>query len=75
MKQIKYILSSAIVTLFLFGCDVQEASQDAAEIGTTDGYSTASFTFSGGDLTTNERNEAVYVYDVVLDKPIRYAVT
>ncbi|OUR91383.1 hypothetical protein A9Q87_10505 [Flavobacteriales bacterium 34_180_T64] len=75
MKNIKYILSSTILTLFLFGCDVQEASQDTAPIGSTDGYPTASFTFTGGALTTNERNEAVYVYDIVLDKPIRYSAT
>ncbi len=74
MKNIKYILSSTILTLFLVGCDVQEASQDAAPIASSDGYPTATFTFSGGELTTNERNEAVYVYDIELDKPIKYNV-
>ena len=47
MKKIKYILSAAVLTLFLVGCDVQEASQDAAPVAGTDDYPTASFTFSG----------------------------
>ena len=74
MKKIKYILSSAILTLFLFGCDSQEAKQDPAEIISTDGYPTATFTFAGGDLTSNEGDETVYVYDVELSKPMRYNI-
>ncbi len=74
MKKIKYILSSAILTLFLFGCDVQEAKQDPAELGSTDGYSTALFTFAGGDLTSNEQDGTVYVYDVELSKPLKYNI-
>ncbi len=72
MKKIKYILSSAVLTVFLFGCDVQQASQDAAPVISTDSYSTATFTLSGGPLTSNEQNETVYVYDVVLDKPLQF---
>jgi|GEM_PF-3466376 len=72
MKKIKYILSSMVLTLFLFGCDVQEASQDVAPVISTDSYSTATFTLSGGPTTSNEQNETVYVYDVVLDKPLQF---
>lgn len=74
MKKIKYILSSTILALFLVGCDVQEQSQDTAPIIGTDGYPTASFTLSGSALTTNEEDQAVYIYDVVLDKPLKYNI-
>ena len=74
MKKIKYILSSAILTLFIVGCEVQEAKQDPAGLASTDGYPTASFTFAGGDLTSNEGDETVYVYDVELSKPIKYNI-
>lgn len=69
MKKIKYILSSTILTLFLFGCDVQEAKQDIAEpIGTED-YSIPSFTLTS-EGSTNEGDETIYTYTVTLDKPI-----
>ncbi|WP_142783904.1 hypothetical protein [Changchengzhania lutea] len=69
MKKMKYILSSTILTLFLFGCDVQEAKQDSSPIGSTEGYSIPSFTLTS-EGSTNEGDETVYTYTVTLDKPI-----
>ena len=71
MKKIKYILSSAILTLFIFGCDdeLQKAKQDTVPIGNTDNFSIATFALSstGG---TNEADETIYTYTVTLDKPL-----
>ena len=74
MKKIKYILSFAIFTLFFFGCDVEEASQDPADLGSSENYPTPAFTLTGGDLTFNEKDEPVFVYNIVMDKPINRAI-
>jgi len=68
MNKIQYILSTMVLTAFLFGCDAESASQDPEGVGSTDRYPTPSFVFSAGELTTNERNETIIVYDVTLDK-------
>jgi len=70
MKKITYILSSVVLTLFLFGCDAEQSNQDVEEIGSIDSYPTPTFTLSGGDTTFNEQGEPEFVYDIVLDKPI-----
>jgi len=70
MKNIKYILSSAILTFFILGCDVQEASQDVMSIGNTDDFSLPSFSLSSTGSGTNEADETVYTYLVTLDKPL-----
>jgi hypothetical protein len=71
MKKMKIILSLAILTLFIVGCnDVEQASQDASSIISPDNYPTPTFTLSGGALTANEYNETVYVYDIVTDRAI-----
>lgn len=70
MKNIKYILSFVVITLFIFGCDVRTPSEDPEPIGSTDSYPTPTFTLSSGMLTSNEKDEMVIVYDVELDKPI-----
>ena len=72
MKTIKYIITSAVLALFLVGCDAEQASQDTAPIIGTDSYSIATFSLSGGDPISNEGDERVYVYDVTLDKPLRF---
>jgi hypothetical protein len=69
MNKFKYIISTLVVTAFLFGCDAESASQDTEDVGSTDNYPTPTFVFSGGELSTNERNETIIVYDVTLDKP------
>lgn len=70
MNRLKYIFSAAILTAFIFGCDAEQASQDPEALGGTERYPTPTFTLSSGELTTNERNETVIVYDVTLDRPI-----
>jgi len=70
MNKFKYILSSAILTLFLFGCEAEKPSQDPEDIGSTDRYPTPSFTLTGGSTSFNERDEPVFVYDIVFDRVI-----
>ena len=69
MNRLKYIFSAAILSAFIFGCDAEKADQDPEGLGGTGAYPTPTFTFSAGELTSNERNETVIVYDVTLDKP------
>ncbi|MFT4612199.1 MAG: hypothetical protein ACJA1H_002479, partial [Glaciecola sp.] len=69
MNKFKYILSAIFLAAFIFGCDAESSSQDPEGVGSTDNYPTPSFVFSAGDLTTNERDETVIVYDVTLDRP------
>ena len=69
MKKLKYIISSTIVTLLLFGCDAEQAGLDLEPVGSTDRYPTPTFTFSGGATTFNEKDEPVFTYSIVLDKP------
>lgn len=69
MNRLKYIFSAAILSAFIFGCDAEKASVDPDGLGGTEAYPTPTFTLSAGELTTNERNETVIVYDVTLDKP------
>ncbi|MCK7591944.1 hypothetical protein M0G43_15255 [Subsaxibacter sp. CAU 1640] len=70
MNKLKYIFSAAMLSALIFGCDAEKASQDPEALGSTENYPTPTFTLSEGELTTNERNETVIVYDVVLDRPI-----
>lgn len=70
MKKIKYILYSVILSLAIVGCEAEKASVDPEPIVGTENLPTPTFTLSGGELTTNERNETVIVYDITLDKPI-----
>ena len=50
MKNIKYLISLIVMSLFIFGCDVQTPSQDPEPIGSTDAYPTPTFTLSSGML-------------------------
>lgn len=68
MKNIKFLIYSAIVTLFFFGCDVESAKQDAEPIAGTDNYPIPSFTITTGPTTINEFDEPEFTYTVTLDR-------
>lgn len=53
----------------MVSCDAEQSYSDVESLGSTDRYPTPTFTMSAGELTTNERNETVIVYDIVLDRP------
>jgi hypothetical protein len=70
MKKIKYILSMFLLASIVVGCDAEKTDQDVSELGSTDRYPTPTFIFSGGEISSNERDETIIIYDVTLDKPI-----
>jgi hypothetical protein len=62
-------ISSILLGALLVFSSCQE-DQDVAPIQSTADYPIASFTLSGGSTTFNEKSEPVFVYDIVLDKPL-----
>lgn len=70
MKIFKYILSLTMISALFVSCDAELASQDPEPIGSVDRYPTPTFTFVGGNTTFNEKNEPVFTYTIVTDKPI-----
>ena len=69
MKKIKYILSMFLLASIVVGCDAEKADQDVSALGSTDRYPTPTFTFSSGEISSNERDQTIIIYDVTLDRP------
>jgi len=66
----KYInLKSILLGALIVFTSCQE-DQDVDPIQSTSDYPIASFTLTGGSTSFNERSEPVFVYDIVLDKPL-----
>lgn len=76
MKKLKYILSSAVVAILLFGCDAETPKQDSASINDTDRYPTPTFTLvsSVNISSVNEGTVQEIVWEVTLDKPTTRAI-
>ena len=60
---------TAILTVFMVGCDAEAPKQDAAPIIGTDSYPTATFVLTGGTTTVNEKSNPVFTYTITFDKP------
>lgn len=70
MKIFKYILSLTMISALFVSCDAELASQDPEPIGSVDRYPTPTFTLVGGNTTFNEKDEPVFTYTIVTDRPI-----
>lgn len=74
MKKIKYILSAAILSIVLVGCDAELAKQDAAGIIDQSAKPIVSYNLSASG-TVSELTEDVIVVDITMDKPINTSTT
>jgi hypothetical protein len=73
MKLYNKILFAFLGGLLLIGCDAENFDQDVKPVGSTDSYPTPSFELQGSaEMTTNENDQVVYTWKVILDKPIAY---
>lgn len=69
MKNFLYNFFALGLVLALFACDSEQSGQDVSELGSTERYPTATFTFDGA-TTVDEGDETVLNYTITFDKPI-----
>ena len=74
MKKIKFILSAAIMSALLVGCEAELAKQDAAGIIDESAKPIVSYNLSTSG-TVKEIDEPVIVVDITMDKPINTSTT
>lgn len=74
MKKIKYILSAAILSIVLVGCDAEQAKQDAAGLIDESAKPIVSYNINTSG-TVAEITEDVIVVDISMDKPINTSTT
>jgi len=74
MKKIKYILSAAILSVVLIGCDAEMQKQDPAGIIDESAKPIVSYNLSASG-TVAEIDAPVVVVDITMDKPINTSTT
>ncbi len=74
MKNIKYILSAAILSLVLLGCDAEQQKQEAAGITDESLKPIVSYSFNISG-TVSELDETVVVVDITMDRAIGTSTT
>lgn len=74
MKNIKYILSAAILSIILLGCDAEQQKQEVAGITDESLKPIVSYSFSTSG-TVSELDETVVVVDITMDRAIGTSTT
>jgi hypothetical protein len=69
----KYLKSILLATVLIFAASCEE-DQDVVPAISPDDYSLATMTLTGGSTTFNEHDQPVFVYDIVLSKPLLRSV-